>query len=111
MTERKAVRRLDEIRAQAGEVPGVAVRRLKRVEEVELKVLDVDPGQATPLHVHPHAHEEVIMAGSEALRVDDGTHLLTSGDSFLSVDPNEPHAIESHGPEPLRIVCLDCFID
>ena len=47
MTEWKAVRRLDEIRAQTGEVLGVAVRRLKRVD----------------------------------------------------------------GPEPLRIVCLDSFID
>ena len=110
MTERKAVRRLDEIRARAGEVPGVAVRQLKRVEEVELKLLDVDPGQATPFHVHPHAHEGVIMAGTGALRGNDGTQPLTSGDSF-SVEPNEPHAIESHGPEPLRIVCLDCFID
>ena len=110
MTEGKAVRRLDEIPAQTGEVPGVAVRRLKRVEEVELKVLDVDPGRATPFHVHPHAHEGVIMAGAGALRGDEGTQPLTSGDSF-SVGPNEPHAIESHGPEPLRIVCLDCFID
>ncbi len=110
MTDRKAVRRLDEIRAQAGEVPGVAVRRLKRVEEVELKLLDVDPGQATPFHVHPHAHEGVIMAGRGALRVNDVTQPLTSGDSF-SIDPNEPHAIESHGSEPMRIVCLDCFID
>jgi quercetin dioxygenase-like cupin family protein len=110
MTEQKAVRRLDEIRAQASEVPGVAVRRLKRVEEVELKVLDVDPGLATPLHVHPHAHEGIILAGSGALRGNDGTQPLTSGDSF-SIDPNEPHAIESHGPEPLCIVCLDCFLD
>ena len=110
MIERRAVRRVDEIRADAGEVPGVAVRRLKRVEEIELKVLDVDPGQATPLHVHPHAHEGVIMAGSGTLRINDGTQPLTSGDSF-SVDPNEPHAIESHGTEPLRIVCLDCFTD
>jgi hypothetical protein len=73
MTERKAVRRLDEIRARAGEVPGVAVRQLKRVEEVELKLLDVDPGQATPFHAHPHAHEGVIMAGTGALRGNDGT--------------------------------------
>jgi mannose-6-phosphate isomerase-like protein (cupin superfamily) len=50
------------------------------------------------------------MAGTGALRGNVGTQPLTSGNSF-SVEPNEPHAIESHGPEPLRVVCLDCFID
>jgi quercetin dioxygenase-like cupin family protein len=110
MAEQSPVRRVDEIPAQGGDVPGVEVRRLKRAEDVELKVLDVVPGQATPLHVHPHAHEAVVMAGVGALRGDDGGHPLTAGDMF-SVNPNEPHAIESHGTEALRIVCMDCFID
>jgi quercetin dioxygenase-like cupin family protein len=110
MTDGRAVRRLDEIPAEVGQLPGIQVRRLKRVEDVELKVLDVAPGQATPFHIHPHAHEAVIMAGTGALRGNDGTQPLTPGDAF-SVNPNEPHAIESHGVEPLRILCLDCFID
>jgi quercetin dioxygenase-like cupin family protein len=97
MADQPPVRRVDEIPAQAGDVPGVEVRRLKRVEDVELKVLDVVPGQATPLHVHPHAHEAVVMAGVGALRGADGAQPLTAGDTF-SVNPNDPYAIESPAP-------------
>jgi hypothetical protein len=39
------VRSLHDLAAAATESPGVVVRRLKRVEEVELKVLDVAVGR------------------------------------------------------------------
>jgi quercetin dioxygenase-like cupin family protein len=44
------------------------------------------------------------------LRLADRSELLSPGDVF-SIDPNEPHAIECHGAQRLRLVCLDCFID
>jgi quercetin dioxygenase-like cupin family protein len=103
------VRSLDEVPVAASEAPGVAVRKLKRVEDVELKVLDVEVDAATPFHTHGHAHEAVVIAGTGALRRGDGSEPLAAGDVF-SVAPGEPHAVENRGAEPLRFVCLDCFI-
>jgi quercetin dioxygenase-like cupin family protein len=104
------VRSLHDLAAAATESPGVVVRRLKRVEEVELKVLDVAVGGSTPFHSHPHAHEAVVLSGRGALRLRSGEEELVPGDVF-SIDPGEPHAVANRGGEPLRFVCLDCFLD
>ena len=47
------VQRLDDVAAV--EAGGVTVRPLKRVDEVELKVKDIEPGH-TPRSTHSHAH-------------------------------------------------------
>lgn len=107
--EPTGVRRLQDI-AESVEAPGVAVRHLKRVEDVELKVLDVEPGSATPFHTHPHAHEGVVVGGSGRLRLGERTERLRPGDVFY-VNPTEHHSVESDGPDPLRFVCMDCFLE
>jgi arsenite methyltransferase len=89
---------------------GVTVRQLKRVEDVALKVLDVDPGGSTPFHTHPHAHEGVIVSGAGTLRLGERGEDLRAGDVF-SVAPGQPHAIASEAERPLRFVCMDCFIE
>jgi len=106
------VKRLDEIVPAGGTPAGVVVRLLKRVEDVELKILDVEPGESSPFHTHPHGHEGVVVAGSGALRLADRSDLLSPGDVF-SIEPNEPHAIDCHGRSRLRLrlICLDCFVD
>jgi quercetin dioxygenase-like cupin family protein len=103
------VRKLDDLSGSA-DVDGVTVRLLKRVEDVELTVKDVEPGHATPVHTHPHAHQGLIVAGTGVLQLARQRIPLTPGDVF-SIAPNEPHAIGSEGPAPLRLVCLDCFVD
>jgi quercetin dioxygenase-like cupin family protein len=104
------VRRLDDVAPGPGAPVGVMVRVLKRVEDVELKILDVEPDGSSPFHTHSHGHEGVVVAGAGALRLAGRSELLSPGDVF-SIDPNEPHAIECHGAQRLRLVCLDCFID
>jgi SAM-dependent methyltransferase/quercetin dioxygenase-like cupin family protein len=101
---------LTEIAPDAVEAPGVAVRHLKSVEDVHLKVLDVEPGGSTPFHSHLHAHEGVVVAGRGALRLADGRRALEPGDVF-TVAPNARHAIEAGPDEPLRFVCMDCFVE
>lgn len=74
-------------------------------------MLDVAPGGSTPFHTHPHAHEGVVISGSGALRLDGGRQPLGPGDVF-TVNPNAAHAIAAdEGSEPLRFVCMDCFVD
>ena len=102
------VQRLDDVAAV--EAGGVTVRALKRVDEVELTVKDIEPGHTTPFHSHSHAHRGIIMTGTGMLQLTGRRLLLTPGDVF-SIAPNEPHAIASEGPGSLRLVCMDCFVD
>ena len=102
------VQRLDDVAAvQAG---GVTVRALKRVDEVELTVKDIESGHTTPFHAHSHAHRGIVMTGTGMLQLTARRLPLTPGDMF-SIAPNEPHAIASEGPGSLRLVCIDCFAD
>jgi arsenite methyltransferase len=109
-TDRPLVRRLDDVTPEeAAEAPGVTIRRLKRVEDVDLKTLDIEPGGSTPFHTHPHSHEGLIVEGEGGLRLQDRTEPLRRGDVF-SVEPQRPHAIENHGDATLRLLCLDCLV-
>jgi arsenite methyltransferase len=102
------VRRLRDIAPGPADIPGVEVRHLTKVEDLELKVIDIEPGCSTPFHTHPHAHEAVIVSGVGALRLDNREEALEPGD-VLFVNLEEPHAIVNGGSEVLRFVCLDCF--
>jgi arsenite methyltransferase len=103
-----AVRRLDDVTSMAV-ADGVTVRPLDEHEDMDLKVLDVDVGHATPVHSHRHAHRGVVLSGAGALRLEGRRLPLAPGDLF-SIAPNQSHGIDSHGPEPLRLVCLDCVV-
>jgi arsenite methyltransferase len=103
------VRHLSDIAPDGVEAPGVVVRHLKSVEDVDLKVLEVEPGGATPYHVHPHAHEGVVLEGRGALRLEGGAIDLGPGHVFF-VRPNERHAVVSRGRSGVRFVCMDCFV-
>lgn len=35
----------------------------KRVQNVELRVFEIQPGGFTPFHSHPHGHEALILHG------------------------------------------------
>jgi SAM-dependent methyltransferase len=102
------VQRLDDVAAV--EAGGVTVRALKRVDEVELTVKDVESGHTTLFHSHSHAHRGIVMTGTGMLQLTGRRLPLTPGDVF-SIAPNEPHAIASEGPGSLRLVCIDCFAD
>jgi quercetin dioxygenase-like cupin family protein len=104
------VRRLRDITPGPADIAGVEVRHLTQVEDLELKVIDIEPGSSTPFHTHPHAHDAVIVSGVGALRLDGREEALEPGD-VLVVNPDEPHAIVNRGSEVLRFVCLDCYLD
>jgi arsenite methyltransferase len=104
-----AVRSLDGIDPDIRSA-GLAVRRLKRVEDVELKVMDIEAGHTTPLHAHSHGHEGIVISGVGVLELAGQRVSLTSGDVF-TIAPNEPQRMGSGRSEALRLVCLDCFVD
>jgi arsenite methyltransferase len=106
---RTAVRNLDGIEP---DVPGdgLAVRRLQRVADAEVKVMDIAADHTTPRHTHSHGHQGIVISGAGALELADRRVSLAPGDVF-SIAPNEPHSMSNDGAGVLRLVCLDCFVD
>ena len=104
-----AVQNLDDMGPEV-EADGVKVWRLKKVVDVELKAVDIEPGQVTVLHDHPHAHQGVIIAGTGVLELTGQQLSLAPGDVF-SIASNEPHTLRSVGPGALRLICMDCLVD
>jgi arsenite methyltransferase len=102
------VQRLDEVAAV--ESGGVTVRPLTSVDDIELKVLEIEPGQSSPFHAHSHPHKGVVITGSGALQLTEQRLPLAPSDVF-TIAPNEPHCLVNDGPDSLRLVCMDCFID
>jgi quercetin dioxygenase-like cupin family protein len=103
------VRRLRDIAPVPADVAGVEARHLTHVENMELKVIDVQAGYSTPFHTHPHAHEAVVVSGAGALRLQEREEALAPGDAF-SINPDQPHAVINRGSDVLRFVCLDCSV-
>jgi arsenite methyltransferase len=101
--------RLEDV-VPAADTDGVTVRLLRKVEDVELNVKDVAPGHAMLPHTHAHTHQGLIFGGRGVLHLNGRRIPLAPGDVF-SIPANERHAIDSEGPGPLRLVCLDCFAD
>jgi SAM-dependent methyltransferase len=94
----------------AVESGGVTVRTLKHVDDIELKVLEIEPGHSSPFHAHGHAHEGLVITGSGTLELT-GRRLPLMPTDVFSIAPDEPHAIVNDSPGPLRLVCMDCFVD
>jgi len=102
------VQRLDELAAV--ESGGVTVRPLKSVDGIELKVLDIEPGDTSPFHEHSHAHQGIVLTGTGTLLLT-GQRLPLAPSDVFSIAPNEPHALVNDGPDSLRVVCMDCSVD
>jgi mannose-6-phosphate isomerase-like protein (cupin superfamily) len=52
----------------------------------------------------------VIVTGTGVVQLSATRVPLAPGQVF-SIAPNEPHAIGSDGPGPLRLICLDCIVE
>jgi quercetin dioxygenase-like cupin family protein len=93
----------------SGEASGVTIRYIRRTEDVELKVLEIEPGSSTPYHAHEHPHDSVVISGHGAVRQDPGAHEFGPGD-IIQIAANELHAIVNRADELLQILCMDCLI-
>jgi quercetin dioxygenase-like cupin family protein len=70
-----------------------------------LRVLDVQPGCATPYHTHWWEHEVFVLAG-EGLVVYEGGETPISPGTTLLVDGDEVHCFRNTGEDVLRFICL-----
>jgi tRNA-Thr(GGU) m(6)t(6)A37 methyltransferase TsaA len=88
--------------------PGVTLRWLWGVPDgalnFALRLIEVEPGAATPYHSHAHEHEVYLLTGQALLRGASEAHRLVPGDTAL-VLPYEEHQFVNTGLDVLRFLC------
>ena len=91
------------------EAPGVTVRWVISEKDgapnFAMRVFEVEPGAASPLHTHPWEHEAFILAGTGCVRSKDGETPFQEGD-VVFVAPEEKHQFVNDGDSALRFICV-----
>ena len=70
-----------------------------------MRVVDLLPGQATPLHAHWWEHGLYILAGVGHVRTPEAEYEVSAG-SVVFVPGDETHQFVNDGDEPLRYICV-----
>ena len=89
--------------------PGVTMRVVAGTAEgaptFVMRVFEVQPGSATPLHTHPWEHEVFVLAGKGVARSGGKETALAEGDA-VTVLPNEQHSFLNAGKDMFRMICV-----
>jgi len=90
------------------ENPGVALHTVIGPEDgaprFSMRVLEVQPGAATPFHTHWWEHEVFIMSGQGVVRGVTDQRELAPNDAVY-VPSDEQHCFVNTGSEVLRFIC------
>ncbi len=70
-----------------------------------MRIIEVHPGQATPLHRHWWEHEVYVLSGSGSVQGEQGEHAIREG-TVVFVPGEEEHQFRNSGSEVLRFICL-----
>ena len=95
-------------------VPGVVMRVVAGPTEgaptFVMRVFEIQPGSAIPLHNHSWEHELFVVSGKGTLKSDSLNTPIKDGDAIM-VLPDEPHSFANTGNEILRIICMVPLVD
>jgi quercetin dioxygenase-like cupin family protein len=96
------------------EPPGVVMRVVAGPAEgapnFAMRVFEIQPGSATPLHSHAWEHEVFVVSGRGTLRGTDTERPLDEGDAVM-VPPNERHSFANTGDDVFRVICVVPLVD
>lgn len=91
------------------EAPGVSIRWLiaqkSGAKNFSMRVIEVQPGAATPWHQHPSEHEAYVLQGKGILRTE-SSETAMSKDHFAFVPPETLHQFINSGKTPFRFICV-----
>ena len=108
----KAYPYTDVTKEPADGVPGVSMRWAigKNVDAPNFvtRVVEVEPGSATPHHTHPWEHEVFVLDGKGVVKGVDGDVEVGPRDCVF-VPPNEMHQFVNAGNMVLRFLCIIPF--
>lgn len=90
-------------------VDGVTMRVVIGPEEgathFNMRVFEVQPGYASPLHSHSWEHEVFVLSGQGAVRTEQGDIPISHG-STVFVPGGELHQFRNTSEQLLRFICL-----
>jgi quercetin dioxygenase-like cupin family protein len=98
------------ITAAAGVAMRVVAGPAERAPTFAMRVFEIQPGAATPLHAHPWEHEIFILGGSGVLRSAGKEIPLQEGDA-ATVLPGEQHSFLNGGRGVFRLICIVPLVD
>jgi len=102
------VRDFQEVEAQPA-ADGVTMRVVAGPEEgapyFNMRVFEVEPGQATPYHSHWWEHEVFCLAGQGTVKTEAGDLAIGQG-STVFVPGGDMHRFQNTGDEVLRFICV-----
>jgi quercetin dioxygenase-like cupin family protein len=73
--------------------------------EIGVDLIDMQPGSAFPLHVHPGDHILYVMSGDGCVSVDGIDHKVKGGDTIF-IPAEYPHGVKSDNVQSGRLVFL-----
>lgn len=88
--------------------PGVKVRwvidQKRGAQNFAMRIFEVEPGAATPLHEHWFEQEMYLLDGQGVMVGERGEQPLAPG-NVMWVPPYERHQLRNTGAVPLRFIC------
>ena len=84
---------------------------LAETSGVRALMMELAPGQTTPMHTHAGAEAAYVLAGGEVtVTGEDGVprvDTLTTGGGSVAAPSTAAHALGNHGPETVRVLFLE----
>jgi len=89
--------------------PGISIRwamgKNVGAPNFTARVIDMEPGTATPYHTHAWEHEVFVLEGDGVVRDAGGETPIGPG-HCVYVEPGEVHQFINRGESVLRIICV-----
>ncbi|MCW5979450.1 MAG: cupin domain-containing protein [Bryobacteraceae bacterium] len=93
----------------SADAPGVSLRwvvaRQDGAPRFAMRVIEVEPGCATPHHSHWWEHEVFVLSGAGVVKGGGREQSITEG-SVVFMPGEEMHQFVNTGDRPLRFICM-----
>jgi quercetin dioxygenase-like cupin family protein len=103
-------RQVDGIEAAPGVIMRVVAGSAEGAPTFVMRVFEIQPGSATPHHIHPWEHEVFVFEGQGTLKSGNIEKPLQEGDAVM-VLPDERHSFANTGEDMLRVICVVPLVD
>ncbi len=101
-----------ELPVESSGVDGLSVRwainASQGASNYAMRVFELAPAKASPVHQHDNEHEIFVLAGKGEVATLEHVHPIAEG-SVIFIAPNESHQFQNTGTEPLRFVDVVMF--
>lgn len=101
-----------ELPVESSGVDGLSVRWAINASQgaanYAMRIFELKPGMASPLHQHESEHEIFVLAGKGEIETSEGVMPISQG-SVVFIAPNESHQFRNIGKSVLRFIDVVMF--